>query len=291
MADCDCFNKNCRRQFAVVGTDQLICAGSPPSPLIFTEPPSSPTYESDSSPYDEMALLEGVNDVGTQPNLIDDRSESPEYAATQPYLTVDESTQRQFPSQAIFEPETIICEGKDVYNVQHEVDGAGDDEIGLQDERNLQAASSADKMPEVATGGSDEPEVASPEVGVSSAQKHSMSADDDHHQEQSKKSKCEPDRPGTPRPNQSYSEADEKTLLMYQDKLLRDSLAEARNTYVASTDLLLYKLRRINFNSDVPRDMISSLRILGALNRLYRTANLELDRLQQDEFGAEFFND
>jgi hypothetical protein len=96
--------------------------------------------------------------------------------------------------------------------------------------------------------------------------------------------------PDTPRPEQGYSDEDERSLQMYQEKLLRESLGIARNTYLSLTDLLLYKLRRINFNSETSRDMLASLKVLGTLNRLYRAANLELDRHREDDFGSELFD-
>jgi hypothetical protein len=96
--------------------------------------------------------------------------------------------------------------------------------------------------------------------------------------------------PDTPRPEQGYSDEDERKLQMYQEKLLRESLDMARTTYLSLTDLLLYKLRRINFNSETTRDMLASLKVLGTLNRLYRAANLELDRHREDDFGSELFD-
>jgi hypothetical protein len=36
--------------------------------------------------------------------------------------------------------------------------------------------------------------------------------------------------------------------------------------------------------------MLASLKVLGTLNRLYRAANLELDRHQEDDFGSELFD-
>lgn len=286
MTDCDCFHKNCRRQFAVVKTDELLCAGSPPSPpIIFTEPPSSPASEIDV--HVEMSLLEGG---AAQPDFNDNQSESPENVSTQSGLIVDESTQLQFQSQSILEPETIIHEGQEIYRVEYEI-GDDDGGISLQLAGDREVGNNA-AAPEVITI-DDVPEVIviddePGDTATSPARKRRMTTDGDL-PSPSKKNCCESCRPDTPRPNCGYSRADEKALEMHQNKLLSDSLAEAIATYRASVELLLYKIRRINFNSEAPKDMISSLRILRTLNALYRTANFELDNLQQDEALVGFF--
>jgi len=279
MTDCDCFSKNCKRQFATVKSDHLISAGSPPSPtVIFTGPPASPP---EAGEYSEMVLQE--NEV-----VADE-------AATQPSLT-------------IYEPEVAIDENQEIYRIQYEdVSDAEDENLmsHAQDDRNsnrhpetVAINDGSASYPEVITI---DDEVRSDADGVAQSDADGVAhsdADESRRRRASsvgstepcKKIKMERDRPDTPRPVQVYSDDDERALQMYQDKLLRESLAAARNTYVSLTDLLLYKLRVIDFNSETPKDMLASLKVLVTLNRLYRAANLELDRHRQDEYGAEFFH-
>lgn len=279
MTDCDCFSKNCKRQFATVKSDHLISAGSPPSPtVIFTDPPASPP---EAGEYSEMVLQE--NEV-----VADE-------AATQPSLT-------------IYEPEVAIDENQEVYRIQYEdVSDAEDENLmsHAHDDRNsnhhpetVAINDGSASYPEVITI---DDEVRSDVDGVAQSDADGVAhsdADESRRRRASsvcstepcKKIKMECDRPDTPRPVQVYSDDDERALQMYQDKLLRESLAAARNTYVSLTDLLLYKLRVIDFNSETPKDMLASLKVLVTLNRLYRAANLELDRHRQDEYGAEFFH-
>lgn len=288
MTDCDCFAKNCKRQFATCKTDPLMSsAGSPPSPpVIFTDPPASPVEAVNI--FSEMASLENEGASAE--------------AATQPGLF-------------IYEPEVIIREDQDVYKVRYEIDSQG---VGGEDGGNCEPEvitiddgnSAAAASPSILNLDNDEPEVitaaddadACNDTDAAGAKRPAVSPDECP--APPKKSKVECGRPDTPRPEpdvamtepdtprleQGYSDEDERSLQMYQEKLLRDSLAEARNTYVSLTDLLLYKLRRINFNSEMPRDMLACLKVLGTLNRLYRVANLELDRHREDDFGSELFD-
>lgn len=271
MTDCDCFAKNCKRQFGIVKTDRLLCEASPPSPpIIFTEPPASPSEAS--KIFEEMSSLENETAVSTQP-----------------YLTIDESV-----STMSLQPEVIIHESPDVYKVPHELVSDGEDDTHLRrrrDEPEVITIDDSKHEPEVIT--IDDEDVSnrapSPSIldpGTAAGAQHR----DDDYPGSSKKIKLECARPDTPRPEQGYSDEDERSLQMYQEKLLRDSLTEARNTYVSLTDLLLYKLRRMDFNSETPKDMLACLKVLSTLNRLYKTANLELDRHKLDDFGAEFFD-
>jgi hypothetical protein len=263
-------------------------AGSPPSPpVIFTDPPASPV-ETDNDIFSEMALLENEGASAE--------------AATQPGLF-------------IYEPEVIISEDQDVYKVQYEIDSQGvggedggscEPEVITIDDGNSVAAAS----PSILNLDNDEPEVitvdndadACNDADAAGAKRPAVLPDECPAPPKKSKVECgrpdtprpEPDvamtEPDTPGPEQGYSDEDERSLQMYQEKLLRDSLTEARNTYASLTDLLLYKLRRINFNSETPRDMLASLKVLGTLNRLYRFANLELDRHREDDFGSDFFD-
>jgi hypothetical protein len=301
MTDCDCFSKNCKRQFATGNSDHLISAGSPPSPVvIFNDPPSSPP---ETSIYSETASLESeaFADVATQPDL----------SIYEPEVLIHESQDN---------PEVAINENQDIYKTQYEIDSSGGDVISGGDENGEGMAMDGDYRkkcePEVITINDDfagevdcRPEVITidgndldnsdggnmmPLQDGDDNFNHQLEAvsTDEGYPGPSKKMKmeCECVRPDTPGPLQSYSDEDEKTLQIYQHKLLKDSLATAKETYVSLTDLLLYKLRGIDFNSETSKDMLASLKVLGTLNRLYRAANLELDRHREDDYGREFFD-
>lgn len=295
MTDCDCFSKNCKRQFATIKTDHLISAGSPPSPvIIFNDPPSSPP---ETSVYSEMASLENEAsaDVATQPDL----------AIYEPDVFITENQDT---------PEVIISESQDIYRVKYEIASSsqeGDAAAGGEDGEGMSVdydyggeckpevitinddfAGETDCRPEVITIDDNDPANATPLQDDDSFKRQlEATSDNGGYPEPSKKMKmgCECVKPDTPRPLQDYSDEDERALQMYQHKLLRDSLASAKETYVSLTDLILYKLRAINFNSETPKDMMAGLRVLGTLNRLYRSANLELDRHMEDDYGREFF--
>lgn len=277
MTDCDCFSKNCKRQFASVNS-----AGSPPSPIvIFTDPPSSPP---EAGAYCGMASLENevVNDeTATQPNLTicEDVSD----AEGGNLMSHDGHNSNRHPETA-----AIVSDAEDENLMSH------DDRNNNHHPRTVDVDGGDTNQPEVITMDMDVHSDAGGTVAAHSntdeSHRRRASSNDYTDTEACKKTKMECDRPDTPRPVEDYSDEDERALQMYQDKLLKESLAAARNTYMSLTDLLLYKLRLVDFNSEAPRDMMASLKVLTTLNRLYRTANLELDRIRQDDYGAEFFD-
>lgn len=91
-----------------------------------------------------------------------------------------------------------------------------------------------------------------------------------------------------------YSLDEERKMNAYQESLMLESLSEARETFSTLTSLLLNKLQRVDFHPTSAWAMIDTLRILACVNRVYRTANLELDFLIDGGGGAyggsRFFN-
>ena len=91
-----------------------------------------------------------------------------------------------------------------------------------------------------------------------------------------------------------YSLDEERKMNAYQESLMQESLSEARETFSTLTSLLLNKLQRVDFHPTSAWAMIDTLRNLACVNRVYRTANLELDFLIDGGGGAyggsRFFN-